>query len=80
MTRRPASRYGDALVTGFEARDIGAGTVAAVASCECGQATYTAVSGTLPSVRKIIYRKHRKHLAACTTQARLAAQFPVSAP
>ncbi len=71
--RRPRPRMGDALVVNWIGREIAPGTYAVVADCECGQAVYTAVSGSEVAARRLIYRKHVKHLATCSKQAELFA-------
>lgn len=65
-------RLGDALIVGWS---IGEGPLmaAAIAHCECGDKIYSAVSGTADGCRKLIRRKHVKHLASCSRQAELFA-------
>jgi hypothetical protein len=72
MTPRRKPRLGDALIINYTARQA-AYTAMAIADCECGEATYTAVSSTLANARKLIYRKHVRHLVTCKRQAELFA-------
>lgn len=70
--KRVKPSLGDALVIKYYAEDRPFMSLA-IAECECGdpRAIYTAVSGSAAGARKLIYRKHRKHLATCVRQAEL---------
>jgi hypothetical protein len=63
-------RLGDALVVNYEEVVTPLMTMV-TATCECQQVLYTAVSGTPESAKKLIYRKHVKHLEICTRQTEL---------
>lgn len=64
-------KMGDALLVGIVVRSIASDTFAAIGECECGNATYTAVSFSDKSARAILLRKHRRHLPKCEVQAQL---------
>lgn len=71
MSRPGHPSMGDALVTDYTSRKVAADTYAVIASCECGKATYTAVSFSEKSAKVLIYRKHRRHLPKRARQAEL---------
>lgn len=56
---------GDAQITGARYREVAPGTCAAAAECEHCGAVYTAVSGTREGCRRLMRRKHLKHLPSC---------------
>jgi hypothetical protein len=71
--KRRKPQLGDALVVDYWQHRTPLETmVFATARCECGESgRYTAASGSPESARKLIYRKHIRHLATCKRQAEL---------
>ena len=73
MAKRSKPKMGDALVVNYVTISANSIMVAVLAQCECGNQTYTAVSGTPEQAKRLIYRKHAKHLKTCVRQAELFA-------
>jgi hypothetical protein len=72
--KRITPKLGDALVVNYHEHPMPRiATVAVIAECECGTKHYSAVSGSSQSARKLIYRKHVKHLDNCPRQRELFA-------